>query len=65
MPEAAKPRKIHTLQVQATSTHAARKAIMDQLAQRGLTVRSFNRGHREFIVYVAHPEDAKNATPNP
>lgn len=64
IPPEMKPRELKTFQVHARSFHLARQAVEEQLTRDGLQVRSINRGLREFIVYVSHPEDL-NVTPNP
>ena len=60
LPESLRPKEMKTFQVQARSLHLARAEVKKKLETMGFYVRAINRGHRAFIVYVAHLEDVPN-----
>ncbi len=65
-PKKSKPTQLGTFQVVANSLHKASRLVAEHLRKKNLDVRSVNRGLREFIVYIAHPDDRKqHVAPHP
>lgn len=62
LPAHLKPKELKTIHLQARSLHLARRALEGKLKEKGYRVRSINRGHRSFIVYISHPEDGPHVS---
>lgn len=56
-PPQMKPEVIAVFHVEANGFHQARVALEKRLREENREVRSVNRGLREFVVYISHPED--------